>query len=906
MSTNRETIERLVLQVVPEDRPPTEQELDERVNQFAQIFPISDDERIAIVHSLHARLAIRMEPGTAIVEQNYMPWLDARKPIIDPFYWGRYEQYLLRFGWTPQVTRSLERSTDELLDLFGDPEQGGKWRRRGLVMGEVQSGKTATYTGLCCKAADAGYRLIVLLTGTLENLRRQTQERLDAGFIGLDSSGFLSPQRQRREIGVGLIDPRRTGVVFTSRLKDFNTALVNQLNFRVATFGEPILLVVKKNKRVLENLERWLRAFNADLDGYIDTPLLLIDDEADNASVNTSSPDADPTAINERIRALLRLFRRSTYVGFTATPFANIFIDADSATDMLGDDLFPRDFIYALQPPTNYIGPETIFGPDENNGTLERITDAQGMFPQTHKSSHIVNGLPPSLLDAVHCFLVANAIRDLRGELKTHKSMLVNVSRFTNVQHQVARLIDEHLHSVQRDIQNYSQLEPSEALRNDRVKALKKIYDDEYSNAGFDWGAVQKALLGAALPVRVAEVNQSTGAASLDYGPFAADGLRVIAVGGNSLSRGLTLNGLCVSYFFRNSQMYDTLMQMGRWFGYRDGYADLCRIWLTDDACHWYAHISGATDELRQEIRRMRQLGMTPKDFGLKVREHPDSLIVTARNKMRAAKVVDRLVSMSEQSLETPRLWRTERIIGENANAIRTFLQRAEQDGRSREISPWGNNFWGKVPAALVAEVLQAFQPHPLNIAFQGKAIADFIMRANIDCLKFWDIVLPHGSEPDQEVVPGLIYKLQKRIVSTPSAQELLVSGRSARVASRGVEREGISKSIVKELDSGYLSSHPTQTSVPDRVYREVRERPLLLVHGIVPYVSKSDKPDEGALSVKLDLGAEALFALGLSFPKFEDRDAQKTVSYRVNTVEWKNWFDTEVGNDTDADDEAD
>jgi hypothetical protein len=246
MSTNRETVERLVIQVVPDDRPPTEQELEELVRKFAQIFPISDEEKIEIVHSLHARLAVRMEQGAAIVEQNYVPWLDARKPSIDPFYWARYEQYLLRSGWTRPVVRTLERGTDEILDLFGDPEKGGTWKRRGLVMGDVQSGKTATYTGLCCKAADAGYRIIVLLTGTLENLRRQTQERLDAGFVGLDSSGFLSPQRQRRDIGVGLIDARRSGVVFTSRLKDFNTALVNQLNFRLATFREPILLVVKK------------------------------------------------------------------------------------------------------------------------------------------------------------------------------------------------------------------------------------------------------------------------------------------------------------------------------------------------------------------------------------------------------------------------------------------------------------------------------------------------------------------------------------------------------------------------------------------------------------------------------------------------------------------------------------
>jgi hypothetical protein len=484
--------------------------------------------------------------------------------------------------------------------------------------------------------------------------------------------------------------------------------------------------------------------------------------------------------------------------------------------------------------------------------------------------------------------------------------MLVNVSRFTNVQHQVSGLIDECLHLIKRDIQNYSRLRPSEALRSDKLGALKKVYDEEFADSGFDWNAVQKSLLAAALPIRVQEVNQSTGAASLDYAPFAADGLRVIAVGGNSLSRGLTLNGLCVSYFFRNSQMYDTLMQMGRWFGYRDGYSDLCRVWLTDDASHWYAHITEAADELRQEIRRMRQLGLTPKDFGLKIREHPDSLIVTARNKMRAARVVERLISLSEQSLETPRLWRSERIIGENAKAIRTFLLRVEREGYARETSPWGNYFWRKIPAALIVEVLQAFQPHPLNITFQGKAIADFILGARVDSLQFWDVVLPNGSEPDDDLVPGLTYSPQRRIVSRPSGQEILVSGRSARVASRGVQREGLPKDLVETLDADYRHANPDKKSVPDHIYRAARERPLFLIHGIVPYVSSAEKLDDPGRDTELDVGSEPLIALGLSFPRFDDSGGQKRVSYRVNTVEWKSQFESEVGDEQDPDDEAD
>ena len=192
----------------------------------------------------------------------------------------------------------------------------------------------------------------------------------------------------------------------------------------------------------------------------------------------------------------------------------------------------------------------------------------------------------------------------------------------------------------------------------------------------------------------VQAVNQRTGAASLDYAKHRENGLRVIAVGGNSLSRGLTLEGLSTSYFFRNSQMYDTLLQMGRWFGYRDGYQDLCRVWLTPDARDWYEHITMASDELRAEFRRMRQQDLTPRDFGLKVRAHPDSLIVTALNKMRQSKRIERIISISRKYLETPRLKRNENVLRANRVAVERFVAgydaNTRHNRRSRSVIPSG------------------------------------------------------------------------------------------------------------------------------------------------------------------------------------------------------------------------
>ena len=491
-----------------------------------------------------------------------MLFRSARKPSIDPFYWSRYQINLRKQGLPPKVVLSLDKVTDDILDLSGNPVTNNGWPRRGLVMGDVQSGKTSNYTGLICKAADAGYRLVILLTGTLESLRRQTQERLDAGFVGLDSSGIVSRNKMRREIGVGLIDGARAAGVFTSTLQDFRASTINQLGFRLEAFNEPVLLVVKKHKRILENLTEWLKNYNADGNGQIDLPMMLIDDEADNASVNTSPERI--TAINGAIRSLLKIFPRSTYVGFTATPFANVFIHPETTDEMRGDDLFPRDFVYALDPPTNYFGAPKIFGDDSSVDCLRTIDDAEPCFPRGHKSTHEIDALPDSLLTAIRAFMIANTIMDLRADVSKHRSMLVNVSHFTDVQGQIKDQIDGLVRQMQEDVRNYSSLAPEVAIRNKTIRELRDLFNDEYANTGVKWETIQPALAAAVLPIMVRSVNQKSGAASLSYAEYAQDGLRVIAVGGNSLARGLTLEGLCISYFYRTTAMRSEERRVGQ------------------------------------------------------------------------------------------------------------------------------------------------------------------------------------------------------------------------------------------------------------------------------------------------------------------------------------------------------
>jgi hypothetical protein len=889
---------------LPIERRPTEEEVYDAAAKHRIIYPVDDQSFEQVIKRLHARLAITMDLGTAL-EDEHTPWLAGRKAEITPVYWDRYRTWLERQRWPIFVTNGLDGVSDEILDLLGDPLRPGHWARHGLVVGDVQSGKTATYTAFANKAADAGYKLIILLTGTLESLRRQTQERLDEGLVGFDSSELLQqPQiRTSRAVGVGIVDPKHSVGVFTSRERDFSRQLMTQLGFQLESFTQPVLVVIKKNKRILGNLEAWLRGYNAGSDGKISAPLLLIDDEADSASINTNTDGNDPTAINKGVRALLSLFHRSCYVGVTATPFANVFIDPDSDAAMIGDDLFPRDFIYSLEPPTNYVGPQSVFAGssiDEPPPFIRWIEDADAFFPTSQKSTDQINAIPESLYEAVRAFMVSTAIRDLRGEGPTHRSMLVNVSRFTNIQNQVKSQIDSFVRDVQRDVRNFSKLSTNEALAIPSIAGLERTWRTLTAGDGPTWPEVQDALNSAIQPVVVRAVNQGTGAASLDYKPYKDQGLRVIAVGGNSLSRGLTLEGLSTSYFYRNSQMYDTLLQMGRWFGYRDGYGDLCRLWLDEEAFGWYAHIAAASEELRMEFKRMKRLGLTPQDFGLKVRAHPDSLIVTARNKMRNAKTVIRKVSLSGQGIETARLRTSPIVIDANAEAVSRFVKTLGAP-LERSRGDAGPVVWRDVPARAISECLADFTTHPLNYDFQADKLAAYLEQTGQPCLQQWDVSMPSGTL-DFEPFGGLeIHPYRRHVVVNKSNGSLLVSGSSARVGSRGDERAGLTESQIRVAEAG---SEGKNTS--DGAYRAQRTRPLLLIH-VFRGFTKAD--GEKKAKIPFEPTRSLLVALGLSFPPyptFDDSDVRERVEYKVNLVEWRSLFEQEIDDEPMEDDDFD
>jgi len=881
--------------------PPTEQQFMEEANALRANTNVSDEEFKIIIKKLMASLPITMDTGVYLTgKSEHQSWLPARKAEIDFFFWNRYRTYLEETkGWNLRVTTALDTVSTEIVDLLGDPTSEKPFQRIGLVLGDVQSGKTANYTAVMNKAADAGYKVIIVLTGIDERLRKQTQERLDKEFTGRKSKDLL--KIKKKDIvnvfdGVGKISNFRRVAAFTSVLYDFNSTIVNSNDLTLRNLSDPALFVVKKNKSILRNLEGWLISNNADSSGKIDLPLLMIDDEADNASVNTNKEDQDPTAINSAIRSILNRFYKASYLGITATPFANIFINPDpndnSETNDVGEDLFPRDFIYMLSSPSNYIGADEIFGSQPKYGQCLVKIDSEEIekyLPLKHKKDHEINELPASMCEALAYFLLANAIRDARGDITDHRSMLINVSRFNNVQVRIKELINIWLDKVQSEVRNFCMLDEIQAFRIPSLRFLRDVWDKHGLGdvSGISWIDLQhKYLLKAIAPIEVRAVNQRTGAASLDYSSHSENGFRVIAVGGNSLSRGLTLEGLCVSYFYRNSNMYDTLLQMGRWFGYRPNYEDIFKIWMSEEAIDWYGYITAAINELKDEISMMNKLNLTPSDFGLKVRQDPDFLIVTARNKMRSGTLMRIPVSVSGRLLETPRLKSDPEVLKANENAFRLFVSNLDIVGYRGDPNRFGKQrgiLWSGISKEFIVDLLGSFETHPWHLTFQGKALADFIEKN--PGLNEWDVFLPFGSDPEEfelEGADGTIKAHREERVVRESDGMIKISGTKVRVGSGGCTRAGLTEEEIKAAEEAFRQRNNGKNSIPDYAYLRIDRKPILMLHVIKRKDHNDRIPD-------------TLFALGIGIP---GNGNIETADYVVNLVEAQNWIDIEEDED--------
>ena len=901
MNANQEQIIAMVQVSIQPGTVIEQDKIKQLVNTFRGIYALSDIEADAVVAELESRLAVRMDRGSFVSERNHVSWYYSAKSEIDPKFWTRYRTYLFKkVGLNSDVINSIDVATDDMMDLLNNPKETQGFHRRGLVIGDVQSGKTSTYLALMNKAADAGYHIIILLTGTIEKLRRQTQGRTDEGFVGLDSMAF-DKNKDSVYVGVGNIDHRFSGFSVTSTISDFNTATGNKLSGKLASITDPVVFVLKKNKSVLEKLESWLRIYNSDPGTkLIDMPLLLIDDEADNASVSTKSGD-DPTAINRYIRKILKLFTKESYVGFTATPYANIFIDPDTESDMLGDDLFPRDFIYALEAPTNYIGATSVF-PETGkyHYMIHGNDDCEKYTPLKHKKDLTPGDMPLSLKEAIASFMLINAIRDLRGDGKKHRTMMVNISVYIDVQKKIADQIDAYVRDIQREIQHYSRM-GGRALQYSSIAFLKEVYEELFKKAEFEWPEIQKTLWSAVASIAVRAVNGGNAAKNLNYDENEDNGLRLIAVGGYSLSRGLTLEGLCVSYFYRNTKMYDTLMQMGRWFGYRPHYEDLCQIWINEDAVEWYSYISEASEELKREVRRMQAEQRTPSDFGLCVRSDNAALLVTARNKMKTAMDYTLTVSLSGQIVETPFLHSSEKELNANLQATLRLLASIEAKGINVTINNEKYRLSNKpqylnVPKELILDYLEEYRSHTLNAQFRTSEIVGIIKNTTDKTMDFWDVVIATGT--GDIVLPNDSIRIpcvRRSFEIRQDFKAYQMSGKKSRLGTRDYAMGGLTRDEVAQIVAGeeaiQLSNSGDVKPLNQNVFfksdfLDKPRNPLLVIYP-VQLIPDENKTEQMIAYNNIKI---PLIGISVGIPWLRGQ-MPKTYQYKINLVKYRELF---------------
>lgn len=563
------------------------------------------------------------------------------------YYWPRYKKYLVQYkNWHYKLADSIDQATDEILANLGDPNSEKTFDKRGLVLGHVQSGKTANFTGLINKAFDVGYKLVIVLAGMHNDLRSQTQLRLNKEVIGvgiddktLDGVGLVSKnQKDEQKIIEG----------WTSVEQDIGA----KSNPGVKSLDKKLLLVVKKQQDVLGKLIEELST-TMNLENK-QPPVLIIDDEADQASVN-GKKDEDPAPINKLIRQLLNLFEKSSYVGYTATPFANLLINTDvselNLEENISMDLYPKDFVIALPEPPGYCGPDTFF-----NTTVDAADDRlfirflskedETLFESIKQKSDadLFDSVPETMQQAIKAFLLVIAIRNLRGQTNKHNSMLIHISRFTDSQNNGAKVINDFYEEI-RD-----KISADEDPENDLAQSIKTIYEEDFIDtqrsfksiglekeptAIYEWEKVYHEIRNRVEEIKVMSINGKSEDA-LDYEKYKEEGLNVIAIGGNKLSRGITLEGLSISYYYRLSNMYDTLLQMGRWFGFREGYLDLCRIYTVQEIAENFSHLAEVMTDLRSEFTKLVKQKIKPSEYAVKILNHK-KMKLTSPNRMKHA-----------------------------------------------------------------------------------------------------------------------------------------------------------------------------------------------------------------------------------------------------------------------------
>ncbi len=857
-------------------------------------------------------------PNVLAADRQSKYWLYKLKGTTPRPFFDRYKLYLRQDGFDRKTIDNIEISCEEVLAYCANPRSKVD-KKRGLVVGDVQSGKTANYLGLINLAYDYGYKIVILLAGTTNSLRVQTQKRTDKGVIGAKSDSIGNSIEY---IGVGFSPREHYAVPFTNQSNDFAKFIQKNLNAAIADFNKPVVLVVKKNKSILESVSERLQSELSE-QGLDSKSILIIDDEADNASLNTNKPEKEPTTINRCIRAILNKFPIASYVGYTATPFANIFINPNDR-DPANLDLFPSDFIVQLNAPSTYWGGRRVFTGDRETLPLclrEIKEDEPYFLPVIHDKYIAYLGLADSMKEAIHSFLINNVIRTLRGQEAKHRSMMINITRYNDVQAQIQEEVSTDIGVLTNEIEQLSSGPIESFIANKNMKAIFDLFtennfyasirkgDCEKGYAPITWEQIQDGLYSEIKQISVVLINSRNGKMSVkdgeknkrfDYEDYDATGARVIAIGGMVLSRGLTLEGLMTSYYSRNAGTYDTLLQMCRWFGYRPKYEDLCRVYLTQESVDRFDAVLDAVDDLRQQFEEMERQDKKPKDFGLMVKESPDtldtSLLVTARNKMRASDVVEYHLNYGGVYADTSKLVRDVAVNRHNREAFDSFTAKLDFE----EIN--GRYIASEVSKFFVADFIRNLKIAYVNRKFDTEGLSFYI--ENSEVFHEWDVVIATGESTDLPFfVNNVPLKPAIRSFHVKGTKDtyIRIGGSNNRVMEPGILNAGLwltesdRDHILKEKNA-QAKNGKKYTSLGANDYLRYRVNPILVVYPIdlnwrnTAAEKEQLSPQEQKkvadlkLQIKQEVGndREPLIAFAIGFPK---KESGVTVTYRANLI---------------------
>lgn len=810
-------------------------------------------------------------------------YVGARKGDI---HWPALRDRLLD-GPMADVVPEIDAASTKVVAHFADPGVHGL-KKKGLVLGYVQSGKTANYTAVIAKAADAGYRMFIILSGMHNNLRRQTQARIDRDLS------------TRQHAWAGLTD----------EYKDFGSVLNGA---SLMAQGVPSIAVVKKNGSRLRRLRDWLRDIDPDVRAR--SPILILDDEADQATPNSMAARDEVSRINALLREIWTEVKTGSYVGYTATPFANVFMDPDDERD-----LYPSDFILDLPRSDDYFGAERIFGrtalddaddPDDGLDMVRAIPadEAEAVRPPSRRSDQLAFDpeLPDSLVAAARWFVIATAIRRARGQVHQHNSMLVHTSAYVTPHFRMRDRLVDLVHEFRAEVDEGRTDGFAESFEQEAHRASELT-----SHATPSWTHVQELLEPVLSDLRVL-VDNGSSEDRLNYDRADEHGNKipetVIAVGGSTLSRGLTLEGLTVSYFARTSNTYDTLLQMGRWFGYRAGYEDLPRIWMPEDLREDFMFLALVEEELRRDMRRLERMNVTPQEFGLRVRAHPGRLSITSRTKMAHAEMVR--ISYAGQRHQTIVLHEGRPdILRRNLDATRRFLADCRSIGTPGVSEPSQSQFFG-VPASRIIEFVDEYEFHQDQVGLRSDHVVGWLRSAAADST--WNVVVK-GTSSTLRRKDGTSVALGDVDLGLDSRVPMV----NRAPLSKPGEDSGVAniKALLSQrdwiADMEYEKARELVTSgFKQRDYQELRRAHLDNDGLVVIYVvsPKSEPLRETQQGARRRMNAdEPLVGLGIIFPEVGTSGSEANASYYSVRPDWTPRLDEEVDipEDTEGSSEVD